>query len=90
MKKLKLTEQNQTCINKLKDAITQSKQKKLNPGLVALYNVWPHTDHAYSYRPDGHSYYTVLHQECRIIDCISSVCPAITITMKTYQKVKLL
>jgi len=45
IKKLNLTQQKQTCTNKPKNMITITRynkcKKKLKPGLVALYDVWP-------------------------------------------------
>jgi len=41
LKKLNLTQQKQTCINKPKDTKTHYKHKGLKPVLVALYDIWP-------------------------------------------------
>jgi len=46
LKKINLL-QNQTCVRMPKDAITQNKHEKLNPGLVALYEIWLETDWAH-------------------------------------------
>jgi len=41
LKKLNLTQQNQTHISIPKDTIAKNKPKKPKPGLVIWYDIWP-------------------------------------------------
>jgi len=48
MEKLNLTQQKHTFTNQKKCTTTQNKHKKLEPGLVASYDIWPGNGEDYS------------------------------------------